>query len=76
MAIIWRTPLDEKIYVTPSGYPLTKEAHLLADKFDIILKKKLKKLVKQLIEEEYCKLENPRARVYVLDFIKQIKKRF
>lgn len=66
MAIIWRTPKDEKIYVTPSGYPLTKEAHALADKFDIIFKNKLEELVEELSEEGYFTFKNKLLKYHLL----------
>ena len=56
-AIIWKTSDGEKEYVTPSGWPLTKKARKLAEKFDHILTKKMKVVKKELRKQGYFKMK-------------------
>lgn len=57
LAVVWRTPEGEKKYVTPSGWPLTKSARLLADKFDDVLTKKIREIKKTLRKQGYFKMK-------------------
>lgn len=66
MAIIWRTPEGEKKYVTPSGWPLTKSARLLADKFDDELTKKIREIKKELRKQGYFKMKPGLKKYYLL----------
>lgn len=79
MAVIWKTSQGEKIYKTPSGWPLTKKARELADEFDRILSRKIGKLIKQLRKEGYFKMKPGLAKYYrlgkSLQFVKDLKLR-
>jgi hypothetical protein len=67
LAIIWRTPDGEKIYKAPSGWPsMGKKPRELADEFDRILSRKMKRLVKQLRKEGYFKLKPGLPKYYHL----------
>lgn len=57
MAIVWKTSDGERIYKTPTGWPLTKKARELADEFDGILGRKMEKMIKQLRKEGYFKVK-------------------
>lgn len=56
-AIIWKTSQGEKEYVTPSGWPLTKRARILAEKFDVALTRKMSKVKKELRRQGYFKMK-------------------
>ncbi len=66
MAVIWRTKENEKIYVTPSGWPLTKQAHKLADDLDNILISKIENLKNELKQEGYFDIKNDLEKYYLL----------
>jgi len=66
LAIIWKTSEGEKEYVTPSGWPLTKEARELAEKFDKILTKKMKEVKKKLRKQGYFKMEPSLSKYHLL----------
>ena len=66
MAVIWRTPEGEKIYVTPTGWPLTKKAHQLADEFDAILIKKMKESRELLKRMGYFEMKNKLQKHHLL----------
>jgi hypothetical protein len=79
LAIIWKTPSGEKIYKTPSGWPLTKKAHELADEFDKILYRKMKRTIRELRKEGYFKMEPGLPKYYhlgkALQFIRDLRLR-
>ena len=56
MAILWKTSKGEKKYVTPSGWPLTKDARLMAERFDKKLNKEINEMKKKLREQGYFKM--------------------
>lgn len=66
LAIVWKTSDGEKIYKTPTGWPLTKKARELADEFDRILSRKMKKLTRQLRKEGYFKTRPGLSKYYHL----------
>lgn len=66
LAVVWRTPKEEKEYVTPSGWPLTKSARLLADKFDDELTKKMTEIEKKLRRQSYFKMKPCLQKYYLL----------
>lgn len=66
MAVIWRTSEGEKEYVTPSGWPLTKRARGLADKFDGILTKKMREVKKKLRGQGYFKMKPGLTKYHLL----------
>ncbi|MFX0199994.1 MAG: hypothetical protein ACFFCW_28065 [Candidatus Hodarchaeota archaeon] len=66
MAIVWKTSKGEKLYVTPSGWPLTKEARLLADKFDQELRKEIDLTRAKLKKQGYFKLKPGLEKYYLL----------
>lgn len=57
LAVVWRTSEGEKEYRTPTGWPLTKRAHELAEEFDRILTRKMKKLQKVLRKQGYFRMK-------------------
>ena len=57
LAVVWRTQEGEKIYVTPSGWPLTKQARKLAEEFDVVLHKKMNRVEKELRKQGYFKMK-------------------
>jgi len=77
LAVIWKTSQGEKIYKTPSGWPLTKKAREMADVFDKILSREIEKLTKQLRKEGYFKMKPGLAKYYrlgkALQFVKDLK---
>jgi hypothetical protein len=79
LAIIWKTIGGEKIYKTPSGWPLTRKARELADKFDKILCREIKKISKQLQQEGYFGMKPGLPKYYLLgkslQFVKDLKYR-
>lgn len=79
LAVIWKTSQGEKIYKTPSGWPLTKKAREMADEFDTILTRKMKKVIKQLHKEKYFKMKPGLPKYYLLgkslQFVKNLKLR-
>ncbi len=66
MAVVWRTPEGEKRYVTPSGWPLTKEARELADKFDAVLQKRLVQVKKKLRKQGYFRMKPGLSKYHLL----------
>jgi hypothetical protein len=56
-AIIWKTSEGEKEYVTPSGWPLTKKARQLAEEFDVLLARKMRKLKRMLRKQGYFRMK-------------------
>jgi hypothetical protein len=79
LAIIWKTSDGEKIYKTPSGWPLTKKARELADEFDGILRRKISRIIKQLRREGYFKMKPGLVKYYrlgkSLQFVKDLRLR-
>jgi hypothetical protein len=65
-AVIWRTSEGEKKFVTPSGWPLTKKARELAERFDRILAKKMKEVKKKLRKQGYFKMETGLPKYHLL----------
>ena len=66
LAVVWRTAEGEKKYVTPSGWPLTKKAHELAEEFDSILSKKMNQVKKDLRKQGYFKMKPGLSKYYLL----------
>jgi hypothetical protein len=79
LAVLWKTPQGEKIYKTPSGWPLTKKAREQADEFDKILNRKIRRLMKQLRKEGYFKMKPGLPKYHrlgrYLQFVKDLKLR-
>lgn len=79
LAIIWKTSDGEKIYKTPTGWPLTKKARELAEEFDRILSRKMKKLIRQLRKAGYFKMRPGLLKYYhlgkSLQFLKDLRLR-
>lgn len=71
MAVVWRTPEGEKRYITPSGWPLSKEARLLADEFDNELHKKIGEMRDKLKKESYFKMQPGLKKYHLLGRILQ-----
>jgi len=65
-AVIWKTSEGEKEYVTPSGWPLTKKARELAEKFDRILTKKMNEVKKSLRKQGYFKMRPGLTKYHLL----------
>lgn len=66
MAVVWRTSEGEKRYITPSGWPLTKKARELAEKFDDILHKKMNRVEKELRKQRYFRMKPGLSKYYLL----------
>lgn len=79
MAVVWRTDKGEKIYKTPTGQPLTKSARKLADQFDGILSRKMKKVIRELRKEGFFRMKPSLFKYYhlghSLQFVKDIELR-
>lgn len=79
MAVIWKTASGEKAYKTPSGWPLTKKARELADEFDGILSRKVKRIIRQLRKEGYFKMKPSLSKYHhlgkSLQFVKDLRLR-
>jgi hypothetical protein len=77
MAVIWKTPQGERIFRTPSGWPLTKKAQEMANQFDRILSRRIERLVKQLRKDGYFKMKPGLTKYYhlgkSLQFVKELK---
>lgn len=65
-AIIWKTSEGEKEYVTPSGWPLTKKARKLAEQFDVILARKMRKVKKMLRKQGYFRMKPGLSKYHLL----------
>lgn len=66
MAIVWRTPEGEKKYVTPTGWPLTKSARIMADKFDNEVTKKIGGITQTLRKQGHFKMKPGLRKYYLL----------
>lgn len=66
MAVVWRTSEGEKRYVTPSGWPLTKQARELAEEFDDVLHKKMNRVEKELRKQGYFKMKPGLSKYHLL----------
>lgn len=71
LAIVWRTPEGEKRYVTPAGWPLTKEGRLLAGKLDEDLKKKISALREKLKTQGFFKMRPGLEKYHLLGVVLQ-----
>jgi hypothetical protein len=76
---VWKTSDGERIYKTPTGWPLTKKARELADEFDEIISRKMEKMIKQLRKEGYFKMKPGLSKYYhlgkSLQFLKDLRLR-
>lgn len=57
LAVVWRTSEGEKEYKSPTGWPLTKKAHELAEEFDRTLNRKMHRLQKELRKQGYFRMK-------------------
>jgi hypothetical protein len=66
LAVVWRTSEGEKRYITPSGWPLTKQARELAEEFDDVLHKKIGRVQKELRKQGYFKMKPGLSKYHLL----------